>query len=72
VALLLAGIVIFALLASILIGTVILLPGPAAQTSPNWLALSRWLMAAVLAVPIVYACAVSITAWRYVAEQPSR
>jgi hypothetical protein len=66
--LLLASVVVFALLASIFIGSVIALAGPAAQTSHSWLAISRWLMAGVLAMPIVYAGAVSITAWRCVAE----
>ena len=64
VGLLLASVLVFALLASIFIGSVIMLAGPAAQSSPNWLAASRWLMAGVLALPIVYAGAVSIAAWR--------
>lgn len=68
VGLLLASVLVFALLASIFIGSVIMLAGPAAQSSPNWLAASRWLMAGVLALPIVYAGAVSIAAWRCVAE----
>lgn len=70
VALLIAAIVIFALLASIFIGAVVMLAGPTAQSNPNWLALSRWLMAAFLAIPIVYVSAVSITAWRC-ATQPT-
>lgn len=70
VGLLLASVMVFALLASIFIGSVIALAGPAAQTSPSWLAVSRWLMAGVLAVPIVYAGAVGITAWRCAAETP--
>lgn len=69
--LLLASIIVFALLASIFIGSVIMIAGPSAQTNANWLAASRWLMAGVLAMPIVYAGAVSITAWRCV-EGPSR
>jgi hypothetical protein len=72
VALLAAAVLVFALLASIFIATVMMLAGPAAQTSPNWLAVARWMMAAVLAVPVVYACAVAITAWRCAAEQSSR
>jgi hypothetical protein len=70
VGLLLASVLVFALLASIFIGSVIMLAGPAAQSSQNWLAVSRWLMAGVLALPIVYAGAVSIAAWRCVAEPP--
>jgi hypothetical protein len=68
--LLLASVLVFALLASIFIGSIIMLAGPGAQTSPLWLAVSRWLMAGVLALPIIYAGAVSITAWRSVAESP--
>ncbi|MBK6673861.1 MAG: hypothetical protein IPG49_10460, partial [Proteobacteria bacterium] len=49
VGLLLASLLVFALLASIFIGSVIMLAGPAPQSSPNWLAASRWLMAGVLA-----------------------
>jgi hypothetical protein len=70
VALLLAAVLVFTQLAGIFLGSVIMIAGPAAQSSHNWLAVSRWLMAAVLAVPIVYAGAVSITAWRCVAEPP--
>lgn len=70
VGLLLASIVVFALLASIFIGSIIALAGPAAQSSAAWLTVSRWLMAGVLALPIVYAGAVGITAWRCVAEPP--
>jgi hypothetical protein len=62
-ALLLAAVLVFTQLAGIFLGSVIMIAGPAAQSSHNWLAVSRWLMAAVLAVPIVYAGAVSITAW---------
>lgn len=69
--LLLASVLVFALLASIFIGSVIALAGPQAQTSPVWLGVSRWLMAGVLALPIVYAGAVTITAWRCVAESPA-
>jgi hypothetical protein len=69
VALLLAAVLVFTQLAGIFIGSVIMIAGPAAQSNPNWLAVSRWLMAGVLAVPIVYAGAVSITAWRCVSEQ---
>lgn len=70
VGLLLASVLVFALLASIFIGSVIMLAGPEAQSNRNWLAASRWLMAGVLALPIVYAGAVSIAAWRSVAETP--
>lgn len=70
VALLLAAVLVFTQLAGIFLGSMIMIAGPAAQSSPNWLAVSRWLLAGVLAVPIIYAGAVSITAWRCVMESP--
>ena len=72
VALLLAAVLVFTQLAGIFLGSVIMIAGPAAQSNSDWLAASRWLMAGVLAVPIVYAGAVSITAWRCVMEPPRR
>jgi len=70
VALLLAAVLVFTQLAGIFLGSIIMIAGPAAQSNPNWLAASRWLMAGVLAVPVIYAGAVSITAWRCVTEPP--
>lgn len=70
VALLLAAVLVFTQLAGIFLGSMIMIAGPAAQSNPNWLAVSRWLLAGVLAVPIIYAGAVSITAWRCVMESP--
>ena len=64
--LLLAMVLVFAMLSGIFIGEIMMLAGPQAQTSPNWLALSRWLMAGVLAIPIVYGSAVAVTAFRVI------
>ena len=65
--LMLAVVLVFAQLTGIFIGEIMMLAGPQAQTSHGWLSLSRWLMAGVLAIPIAYASAVSITAFRMVA-----
>jgi hypothetical protein len=64
--LLLAMVLVFAMLCGIFIGEIMMLAGPQAQTSQNWLALSRWLMAGVLAIPIVYGSAVAVTALRVI------
>lgn len=60
---LLSAVLVFVLLTAIFIGVVM---GLAGQDTPDarGLALSRWLMALVLAVPIVYGGAVTVTAWR--------
>lgn len=60
---LLSAVLVFVLLTAIFIGVVM---GLAGQDAPDarGLALSRWLMALVLAVPVVYGGAVTVTAWR--------
>lgn len=60
---LLGGVLVFALLSSILISMVMNLAGQGSPTA-NGLAFSRWLIALVLAVPVVYAGAVSVVTWR--------
>ncbi len=64
VAALLAGVLVFALLASILISMVMNLAGQGMNPTPGGLAFSRWLIALVLAVPMVYAGAVSVVTFR--------
>ncbi len=64
VAALLAGVLVFALLASILISMVMNLAGQGINPTPGGLAFSRWLIALVLAVPMVYAGAVSVVTFR--------
>jgi hypothetical protein len=63
---LLAAILVFSLLTGIFLGVVMMLAGPAAPTSHLWLSVSRWLMAGVLALPLVYGGAVSVTAYRLI------
>jgi hypothetical protein len=63
VAALLAGVLVFALLASILISMVMNLAGQGINPTSGGLAFSRWLIALVLAVPMVYAGAVSVVTW---------
>ena len=63
---LLAAVLVFSQLTGIFIGILMSVAGPEAQTSHAWLSVSRWLMAGVLAVPIVYVGAVSVTAYRQV------
>lgn len=60
---LLAAVLVFVLLTGIFIGMVM---GLAGQSSPDagGLAFSRWLMALILAVPVVYGGAVTVSAWR--------
>jgi len=62
--LLVAMVMVFAMLTGIFIGEIMMLAGPAAQSSHVWLSLSRWLMAGVLALPILYGSAVAVTAFR--------
>jgi hypothetical protein len=64
--LLLAMVLVFSMLSGIFIDVVMMLAGPQAQSSHGWQALSRWLMAGVLAIPIIYISAVSVTAFRMV------
>jgi hypothetical protein len=67
---LLAAILVFVLLAAILIGVVMNLAGQGVPTAGG-LALSRWLMALILAVPVVYAGAVTVTALRLFRPAPA-
>jgi hypothetical protein len=62
--LLLAGLAIFILLTGIMIGMVMNLAGQGVDPAPAALAASRWLIGVVLAVPVMYACAVAVAAWR--------
>lgn len=65
--LMLAMVLVFGMLTGIFIGEIMTLAGPQAQSSHAWLSLSRWLMGGVVAIPIVYVSAVSITAFRLAA-----
>lgn len=60
---LVAAVLVFVLLTAIFTGVVM---GLAGQDTPDarGLALSRWLMALILAFPVVYGGAVTVTAWR--------
>lgn len=58
------GTLVFALLAGILITLIMNLAGQGTHPTLGALALSRWLIALVLAVPVVYVGAVSVMAWR--------
>jgi hypothetical protein len=60
----LAAILVFVLLTGILMAVVMNLAGLPAQTSHTGLSFSRWLMAAVLALPVAYVGAVSVVAYR--------
>jgi hypothetical protein len=64
---LLAAILVFVLLTGIFTGVVM---GLASQADPTTqgLAFSRWLMALVLALPVVYGGAVTVIAWRVAAR----
>lgn len=59
-----AAVLVFVLLTGIFMAVVMNLAGQGAQTSQGGLALSRWLMAAVLSLPVVYVGAVTVSAWR--------
>jgi hypothetical protein len=60
----LAAVLVFAQLTGIFIGLIMKIAGPEAQTSHAWLSVSRWLMAGVIAVPLIYMGAVSVAAYR--------
>lgn len=60
---LLAAVLVFVLLTGIFMGVVMGLAGQSTPTAGG-LALSRWLMALVLAVPVVYGGAVTVSVWR--------
>jgi hypothetical protein len=64
----LAGILVFVLLAGIFMAIIMNLAGQGAQTSALGLALSRWLMAGVLAFPVVFASAALVIAYRVVVK----
>ncbi|MEO8314021.1 MAG: hypothetical protein ABI645_04415 [Pseudomonadota bacterium] len=64
VMILLLGLAVFVLIAGIFLGMVMYLAGQGANPTPTALAASRWLMAIVLAVPVVYVGAVSVVLWR--------
>jgi hypothetical protein len=59
-----AAVVVFVLLIGILMAIVMNLAGQGAQTSHAGLSFSRWLMAGLLSLPVVYIGAVTVTAWR--------
>lgn len=59
-----AAVLVFVLLTGILMAVVMNLAGQGAQTSHGGLSFSRWLMAGVLALPVVYVGAVSVAAYR--------
>ena len=60
----LAGLLVYALLAGIILGMVMNLAGQGISPTPEALALSRCLMAILLAIPLVHVGAVSVTASR--------
>jgi len=60
---LIAAVLVFVMLTGIFIGMVMELGGQASPTAQG-LAISRWLMAVILAVPVVYGGAVTVSAWR--------
>jgi hypothetical protein len=59
-----AAVVVFVLLTGILMAIIMNLAGQGAQTSHAGLSFSRWLMAGLLSLPVVYIGAVTVTAWR--------
>ncbi|MEO8308614.1 MAG: hypothetical protein ABI616_11320 [Pseudomonadota bacterium] len=59
-----AGVLVFVLLTGILMAIVMNLAGRDAQESHVGLSFSRWLLAGILSLPVVYIGAVTITAWR--------
>lgn len=60
----LAAVLVFVLLTGILLAVVMNLAVPQAQSGHAGLSLSRWLMAAMLSLPVVYVGAVTVAAWR--------
>ncbi len=59
-----ASVLVFVLLTGILMAVVMNLAGQDAQNSHGGLSFSRWLMAALLSLPVVYVGAVSVVAYR--------
>jgi hypothetical protein len=64
VAAVLAMVVVFTLLVGILLAVVMYLAGQGDRPEHAGLSLSRWLMACIVAVPVVYVGAVSVATWR--------
>jgi hypothetical protein len=62
----LAVVIVFTLLVGILLAVVMYLAGQGDQPAHAGLSLSRWLMACIVAVPVVYVGAVSVAAYRAV------
>lgn len=68
---LVASVLVFVLLVGIFIGLVMGLAGQATPDA-NGLALSRWLMGLILALPVVYGGAVTVSAWRAATKHAPR
>jgi hypothetical protein len=66
-----AAVLVFVLLTGILLAVVMNLAGPDAQAGHAGLSFSRWLMSALLALPVVYVGAVNVAAWRAALAEPS-
>jgi hypothetical protein len=62
----LAVVIVFTLLVGILLAVVMYLAGQGDRPAHAGLSLSRWLMACIVAVPVVYVGAVSVAAYRAV------
>jgi hypothetical protein len=60
----LAAVLVFVLLTGILLAVVMNLAAPGVQSGHAELSFSRWLMAGLLAIPVVYASAINVAAWR--------
>ncbi|MEY2853659.1 MAG: hypothetical protein RL030_791 [Pseudomonadota bacterium] len=58
-----AAILVFVLLSGILLAVVMNLAGIGAGSGHAGLSVSRWVMAALLSLPVVYAGSVTVTAW---------
>jgi hypothetical protein len=58
------ALLVFALVAGIFLGMFMSLLGQGVPTGPTALALSRWLMAIILSLPVIYTGAVSVSIWR--------
>jgi hypothetical protein len=69
---LVGGTLVFALLASIFVNMVMSLSGQGANPTGGALVFSRWLIALVLAVPVVYAGATAVVTWRAAGPTGSR
>jgi hypothetical protein len=61
---LVAAVLVFVLLTGILLAVVLNLAGIGTPTGHAGLSISRWLMAALLSLPVVYVGAVSVAGWR--------